>query len=109
MLAEGADRAINGEPGQPQDAAVASDAPAFTDAEHVLDFGEPAATIQRRCAALNITAPRARARIAGVEVTVRAVQIVPAERRAEPGTVLAENPDGWTIQTADAPVRLLTR
>ncbi len=109
VLAEGAERAINGEPGLPQDAAVASDAPAFTDAEHVLDLAEPAATIQRRCAALNITAPRARAVIAGEEVTVHAVRIVPGQHHAEPGTVLAEDPDGWTIQAADTAVRLLTR
>lgn len=109
VLAEGAERAINGEPGFPQDATVASDAPAFTDAEHVLDLTEPAATIQRRCAALNITAPRARARIGDREVTVHAVQVMPDESRTEPGTVLAENPDGWTIQAADTAVRLLTR
>ena len=109
VLAEGAARAIAGEPGRPQDAALATDARPFTEAESLIDLTEPAATIRRRVAALNVTEPRARARIGSSEVTVHEVRIDPHRRRGEPGTVLAEDLTGWTVQAGDVAVRITGR
>jgi methionyl-tRNA formyltransferase len=108
-LEEGAARAIAGEPGIPQDPALASEAPPFTEAEQLLDLTEPVATIRRKAAALNITEPRARIALQGISATVLDLYDAPSGAGAVPGTVLAEHPDGWTIQAADAAVRLVTR
>src|ERR687896_405123 len=50
---------------EPEDEALASYAAPFTEAEHWLSWDEPARTIQRRAAALNMLGPTARARLDG--------------------------------------------
>ncbi|WP_204072128.1 methionyl-tRNA formyltransferase [Planotetraspora phitsanulokensis] len=107
-LEEGAARAVAGDPGIPQDPSKASEAPFYTDAERLIDLTEPVATIRRRVAALNVTAPQARIRLDGSEETVVNAYGVPADRPSSPGTVLERHPDGWTVQAGDRPLRILT-
>lgn len=57
-LEEGVPRAVAGEPGEAQDEAAAS---YVTEAERWLSWDEPALTVQRRAAALNVLGPTARA------------------------------------------------
>jgi methionyl-tRNA formyltransferase len=110
VLEEGAARAVAGDPGTPQDSTGATYAAAFTDAEYVVDLAEPAATVQRKTAALNVLTDQARVRLAGRELVVHAAHVEPVEVRTTPGTVLEEHPDGLTVQAADHAVRLvLTR
>jgi methionyl-tRNA formyltransferase len=115
-------RAVAGEPGAWQNPAEATEAPFFTPEEHLLDLTEPADVIRRKTAALNITSPQALARIPGIGVrTVIATYAVPSRRadprpdpqsteqsrvNADPGSVLETHADGWTVQTADRPLRL---
>lgn len=107
VIEEGTAKAFAGDPGVPQDPALATEAPAFTEAERWLDLTEPAAVIRRKAAALNITAVTARAPLNGLEVAVREVRIEPSAG-LPPGTVIEQGPDGWTVQAADAVVRLVT-
>jgi methionyl-tRNA formyltransferase len=111
VIEEGLAKAIAGEPGAAQDGDRASYAPAFTEAEELLDLTRPAATIRRQAAALNTLVTRARVWVAGREATIRDVRPatpVPAGRHAA-GTVLATHADGWTVQAGDQPVRLVVR
>ena len=107
VLEEGAARAFAGDPGTPQDSAGATYAAAFTEAEYVVDLTEPAATVQRKTAALNVLADKARVRLAGRELVVHAAHVEPVETRTTPGTILEEHPDGLTVQAADQAVRLV--
>jgi len=107
-LEEAAAKAVAGEPGLTQNSSEASEAPMFTDAELVLDLSEPIAVVRRQVAALNLFGPRAQAVINGAEVVIHSVhaELSPGANGA-PGTVLAENPDGWTIQTKDGVLRVV--
>ena len=117
-------RAVAGEPGQWQNAEEATEAPFFTADELVVDLTEPAHVVRRKVAALNVVAPQARVRIPGVGLqTLVATYAVPASSstargdvlaghpkgrdRQPPGTVLEKHDDGWTVQTADRPLRLV--
>ncbi|MFC0624656.1 methionyl-tRNA formyltransferase [Kribbella deserti] len=106
VLEEGTAKAFARDPGVPQDPALASQAPVFTEAERWLDLTEPAAVIRRKAAALNVTSVTARTPIQGAEVFVREVRIEPSAGLT-PGTVIDKHPDGWTVQAADAVVHLV--
>ncbi|WP_433162504.1 methionyl-tRNA formyltransferase [Kribbella sp. CA-247076] len=100
-------RLVAGEPGTPQDPALATEAPFFTDAERRLDLTEPAAVIRRKAAALNVTSPTAQVTVDDTTHTVtRTDPATTIHPPAPPGTVLATTPTGWTIQTADHPLHL---
>ncbi|MFI7061988.1 methionyl-tRNA formyltransferase [Kribbella sp. NPDC050124] len=105
-LDEAVPRLVAGDPGLPQDPAAATEAPFFTDAEHFLDLTEPAHVIRRKAAALNVTSPAARLHLNGTTHTIIRTDPAPGTSSAPPGTVLAEHPNGWTLQTADHPLRL---
>lgn len=107
VIEEGTAKAFAGDPGVPQDPALATQAPPFTDAERWLDLTEPAAVIRRKAAALNITAVTARVPLNGEAVLVREVHLEPSAG-LPPGTVIEQRPDGWAAQAADAVVRLVT-
>lgn len=91
-LDEGIGRVVVGDRGEPQDDARASYAAAFSAEEHWLDWSWPAATLQRRAAALNLLVPRALALIDGVPV--RVVDVRPLGHRQPPaglaGTIEGE-------------------
>jgi methionyl-tRNA formyltransferase len=111
-LEQGTARALAGDPGTPQDDTHASSAPAFTEADELLDLAEPGAVIRRRFAALNMLGPRARVLVDGTEVLLADLYGVPPDDQttadAKPGMILASHPDGWTVQTADDALRLVT-
>ncbi|MEV6270074.1 formyltransferase family protein [Kribbella sp. NPDC051936] len=105
-LDEAVPRLVAGDPGEPQDPSAASEAPFFTDAERLLDPTEPSRVIRRKAAALNVTAPTAQIDLDGTTHLITRTDPADVSSSAEPGTVLEHHPDGWTIQTADTPLRL---
>lgn len=109
VVEEGTDKALRGEPGIPQEPALASYAPPFTAEELVIDFTEPAAVICRKVAALNVLTTRATMRLGGSEGSIRHVEPVASGEGTPgtPGTVLAVHDDGWTVQAADKAVRVI--
>lgn len=65
VLEEGAARAVAGDPGVVQNGEQASHTPPFTEVEQLIDFTDPARTLQRKVAALNVLGPRAAACVEG--------------------------------------------
>ena len=109
-LEEGTQRAVAGEWGEPQDDTLASYAAPFTEEERWLSWDEPALTIQRRAAALNILGPSARARLDGQPVLLLDVRARPDDVPARaPGTVLDRAGDVVTIRVADGAVEATIR
>lgn len=109
-LEQGTAAALSGEPGTPQDDSLATSAPAWTEADELLDMTEPGAVIRRKFAALNLLGPRARVVIDGTVVLLADLYAVPPtdpKHNATPGTILITHPDGWTVQTADETLRLV--
>lgn len=104
-LDEGVARAAAGEPGEEQDEAAATYAGPFTDEERVLDWTEPAPTLQRRVAALNILEPLAVARVDGG--TRRILDLRATGERADgaAGTVLHRAGDVLLVATGDGAAR----
>ncbi|WP_165555816.1 hypothetical protein [Kribbella pittospori] len=94
-----------GEAGEDQDPARASEAPFFTEEEKLLDLAVPAAEIRRKAAALNVTSPQAQVRVGDTTHVISRTDPADGGSGGAPGTVLAEHDDGWTIQTADHPLR----
>ena len=106
-LEEGAQRAIAGEPGTPQDETQATYAAPFTEAERRLDWREPARTLQRRALALNFPAPgRAYAEIAGTTYAIRHLRPIPGGPCGEPGTLLHRTGATLTVCAGDGPVEV---
>ncbi|MCX5010383.1 formyltransferase family protein [Streptomyces sp. NBC_00555] len=108
VLEEGAARAVAGEPGYAQDGEQASHTPPFTETEQLLDFTDPAPTLRRKVAALNVLGPRPIAVLDGVPTRVGHLYEAEPGRHAAPGAVLARHGDGWTVQAEDQAVRILT-
>lgn len=106
-LAEGAARAIAGEPGQAQDHDRATYAAPFTEGERWLDWGEAKYTLQRKAVALNLLGPPgAMARIAGEPYRVQGVEALPDAVTASPGIVLERTDSGFVLAAADGAVRV---
>lgn len=105
-LDEAVPRLVAGDPGEAQDPAQATDAPFFTEAEYLLDLTEPSAVVRRKAAALNVTSPEAKVQLDGTTYVISRTDVVPSGTNAAPGRVLAEHEEGWTVQTADHPLRL---
>lgn len=110
VLREGVERAVAGDPGEPQDHRVATYAAPFSEQERWLDWSEPALTVQRRAAALNVAAPTACAVVDGQPVEaleVRALRVsVPP---GPPGTLLRRSGDVGTVRVADGAVSVRMR
>jgi methionyl-tRNA formyltransferase len=104
-LDEAVPRLVAGEAGEDQDPARASEAPFFTEEEKLLDLAVPAAEIRRKAAALNVTSPQAQIRVGDATHVISRTDPADGPSAGTPGTVLAEHDDGWTIQTADHPLR----
>ncbi|TCC37051.1 formyltransferase family protein [Kribbella sindirgiensis] len=56
--------------------------------------------------ALNVTAPTAQLELDGTTHLITRTDPATIHSTAPPGTVLEKHPNGWTIQTADLPLRL---
>lgn len=109
VLEEGAARAFAGDPGTPQDPALASEAPMFTPEEQVLRLTEPGAVLVRKSAALNVLEPKTRVLVAGTKQAVRRIELISAgEQSSQPGEIITYHTDGWTVRSADGVVRLYT-
>jgi methionyl-tRNA formyltransferase len=110
VLEEATARAVAGERGEPQDPDAATHWPAFTEEERWLDWGEEAATVQRRAAALNAIAPTARAMLDGRAVLVRDVRALPGlTASAIPGAVLDREGDLAVVCVGDGVVSVRAR
>lgn len=105
-LDEGVSRAVAGEHGTPQDDSLATYAAPFTPEERVLNWDEPALTVQRRATALNLVVPLALAWIGDQLATVTDVHTVPDAPRALPGTILERTSDTVTVRVADTAVQM---
>jgi methionyl-tRNA formyltransferase len=105
-LDEGVARAIAGEYGTPQDDSRATYAAPFTPDERILDWDEPALTIQRRATALNLVGPQSLAEIDGQLVTVQDVRAVPDAPKGVPGTILHRDGETMIVRVADAAVQM---
>jgi methionyl-tRNA formyltransferase len=106
-LDDGVARAIAGDPGDPQDEAQATYAAPFTEAERWFTWDEPALTIQRRAAALNLAGATAKARIDGDAFTIvdAHAQDTPVPG-SPPGTIHFRNGAIARTQTADGAVEV---
>ncbi len=130
-LADGVARAIQGNPGSPQSETGASYGAGFTEAEHWIDFGEPAFALQCKVTALGLFAPAPKARIGGPSMTMMTESdrslFAPAAKariggeewlierldlkeetpaRMQPGAVLERLPDGLIVQAGDGAVKI---
>lgn len=106
-FAEGVARAIAGEAGDPQDDGRASYAAPFTEAEHWLDWTEPARTIQRRAVALNLMGePAARAWIGGSPYAVTRIDLIAGSPVATPGAMPAAGDGELNVAVGDGVVRV---
>ena len=109
-FAEGVERAVAGEPGMAQDHGRASYAAPFTEAEHWLDWAEPAATLRRKVAALNLFGgAQALARIDGAPYSIARLEPWPEAASTMPGTVLERAEGEVVIGAGDGAVRVVTR
>jgi methionyl-tRNA formyltransferase len=109
-LDEGTARAVAGEPGEEQDETLATYAAPFTEAERWLTWDEPARTVQRRVAALNLLGPTARARIDGEAVLLLDARVDPgASPPAAPGSILDRSGDTLTVRVADGALVVTVR
>lgn len=107
-LAEGAARAVAGDPGTPQDNARATYAAPFTEEERWLDWTDAKYTLQRKAVALNLLGPPgATARIAGESYRVQRIEALPNAVAASPGIVLDRTEDGFIIGVANGAVRVI--
>jgi methionyl-tRNA formyltransferase len=106
VIEEGTARVLAGELGDAQDEALASYAGPFTDDECWLDWHEPAATLQRRYAALNLMSPKARVRIDGEPFQVLQLRASSGVDHASPGAVLDRSGDMMVIRAGDGAVEV---
>lgn len=110
VLEEGAARAFAGDPGMPQDPAIASDAPMFTPEEQVLRLTDPSAVLVRKSAALNVLEPKTKVIVAGTKQPLRRIELVSAGEQSaqQPGEIITYHTNGWTVRSGDGVVRLYT-
>lgn len=107
VMADGVERVLAGEPDVPQDESQASTPLPFTEEERWLSFDEPALTVQRRAAALNLRGPSSLALIDGEAVLVDAVRALPNDGPlSKPGTVLDRTDDRVVVAVVDGAVEM---
>jgi methionyl-tRNA formyltransferase len=108
-LEEGVARAVAGDPGEAQDERLATYAAPFTEEERWLDWQEPARTIQRKVAALNVIGAWARATIDGQAVPISQVRVHCGTTPDVPiGTVIEREDGRYLIRVADGALEVTT-
>lgn len=106
-LDEGVRRAATGDPGDPQDAALACYAASFTPEERWLDWSWTRETLQRRASALNLLEPRAVAWVDGRAFTVLSVRPLQGVAPSAPaGELLGRDGDVCWIAAGDGVVEV---
>lgn len=110
-LAEGLEKALDGDPGLPQDHSKASYAAPFTEEERWLNPAESAHVLRRKAIALNFFPDRpALVRLADEKLIVAEVEPIQGEKEGPaPGDILRRENDSIVIQAGDGPVRLQVR
>jgi methionyl-tRNA formyltransferase len=108
VLEEGVGRVLAGDPGVPQDETLATTAAHFTQDERWLDLTEPAVTLQRRTAALNLAAPSALARVGDQDLMILGIETVDGPRYdVKPGALIHWEADEVVlVQSGTGPIRL---
>jgi methionyl-tRNA formyltransferase len=108
LLAEGLQRAANGQPlpaeAQPEQGVTY--AHKLDKAEALLDWNEAASVLERKVRAFNPW-PVAEAALAGETVRIWSAMALPAGHTQTPGSILAAGRDGIDIACADGALRLL--
>lgn len=106
--AEGMERAIEGNPGIPQDHTKATYAAPFSEEEHWLDWNEPQQVLQRKFAALNLfDSNPVIAKINKTMIQVKSLVLLPDHKSSEePGTIVEESNKTLVVQVADGCVRV---
>lgn len=103
-LEDGIARALAGEPGLPQDEALASYAAPFTPEERWLNWDRPLHLLRKQVAAL---APAAFARLAGEPVTILSLNAEPGDLpQIPPGTVLTRTERDAAVRVQDGVIRV---
>ncbi len=108
-IEEGTMRAIAGDPGTPQDESLATYAAPFTEEEHWLDWAEPAQTLQRRVAALNVFFPAAKAHLGEQGWTIERLERADTGASAAPGTIIERTDAGMIVAVGDGAVQVVAR
>ncbi|NJM42015.1 MAG: hypothetical protein HC853_15300 [Anaerolineae bacterium] len=110
-LAEGAQKAIAGDPGTAQPEEGASYVARFSEQEHWLDLTEPAYSVQCKATALSIAHEHpVRARINGEVWVIERVDLVETTApNATPGNVIEQLADGVMVQTGEGAAKLTGR
>lgn len=104
-LAEGMERAIAGDRGRPQDHALATYSPEFSEEERWLDWTLPKATLYHRAAGLNIVGAT-KAMIEGQAYHIPHLEPVADTPSAAPGAVIDRSDEALIIAVADGAVRV---
>ena len=106
-LNEAVPRAVAGDPGETQDEARSSYSVPFTEEERWLTWDEPALTIQRRAAALNMAGPFTRAHLDGEAVAVLDVRALPGPAPDVPaGTIISRSGEKAAVRASDGVVEV---
>ena len=106
-LDEAVPRAVAGDPGETQDEALSSYSVPFTEEERWLTWDEPALTIQRRAAALNMAGPFTRAHLNGEAVAVLDVRALPDPAPdVPPGTIISRYGEKAAVRASDGVVEV---
>jgi methionyl-tRNA formyltransferase len=104
-LSEGMERAIAGDPGRPQNHALATGSPEFSEVERWLDWGLPSATLYHRAAGLNIVGA-AKGMIDGQAYRIQRLEPVTDATPAPPGAIVDRSDETMIIAVADGAVRV---
>jgi methionyl-tRNA formyltransferase len=112
LLGKAFERIAKGDPGDPQPADGASEAPFFEPAWRYIDWNNPARTIhnQVRSWTGDRAIPKgAYGNIAGVSVLITKTRLLQRKTRqtAIPGTVLERDTDGTIVQCGDGPLQIV--
>jgi methionyl-tRNA formyltransferase len=106
-LEEAAERAVAGDPGEPQDESQATYVGPFTDQDYRISWDEPFDRIVCKVAALNMFAPLARASIAGDDVLVKRVRMLSDSPTDDaPGTLLRVDNESAIVAARDGIVEV---
>jgi methionyl-tRNA formyltransferase len=105
VLSEGMERAIAGDPGQPQDNTRATYSPEFSEEECWLDWRLPAATLYQRAAGLNIVGA-VKGMIGGQAYRIQRLEPLADAALTTPGTLVDRAGEELIIAVADGAVRV---
>lgn len=114
LLRQALERIARGDPGEPQDEALATEAGLFEDAWRVIDWTQPARTVHnqvRSWIGMRDIPPGALGELDGRAVHVTKTRLIPdgsaSAESAPPGTVLQRDDERLVVQCGDGPIEIL--